>query len=147
MDKISKLKELKELLDNNIISNQEYNYLKEEILEVKTNLIEKEIELIQNNENNGVLTLVYEGMWFLVDVKTKIYKNGVLITTESTKKGFNLKIPIDSTNMELELSLLGIKSTKFKIEEIDLRKNYTMTCFYDRTWGKYSEKFQISENG
>ena len=145
MDKIDKLKELKELHDDNIISNEEYISLKNEILNIKTNPKEQKIENVKTKP--GLFKLVFDGLWFLFDVKTKIYINGVLLSSESTKNGFQLTIPIDSTKLEIELSLLGIKSTKFKVEEIDLYKNYTMTFFYDKNWGKYSDKYQITENG
>jgi hypothetical protein len=153
MDKLENLKKLKALFDDGIISEIEYSEMKSEILSKSDN----QISSSQNfnitakteapNKKNGVLTVTYPGKYFLFDANTKLYVNGELHSTHSTKKGFNVKLPIHSESITLKFVLSGMISTTYEIEELDKVKDYFMELIIDETWGNYSSKFNFSENG
>ncbi|GEC72233.1 hypothetical protein SAMN05443543_103373 [Flavobacterium flevense] len=150
MDKLENLKKLKQLLDDGALSEKECVEMKIQILS-KTN---NEKESIQNlnvtkkgTEQNGILTISFSGQWFLFDAKTKLFVNDDLHCTHSTKQGFNVRIPIITDKISIKVVLASIKSTLYELQELDKSKNYTLGLIYDTAWGKYSNKFNITENG
>ncbi|MDR7210921.1 hypothetical protein [Flavobacterium piscis] len=150
MDKLENLKKLKQLLDDGALSEKEFVEMKIQILS-KTN---NEKESIQNlnvtkkgTEQNGILTISFSGQWFLFDAKTKLFVNDDLHSTHSTKQGFNVRIPIITDKISIKVVLASIKSTLYELQELDKSKNYTLGLIYDTAWGKYSNKFNITENG
>jgi hypothetical protein len=153
MDKLENLKKLKILFDDGILSENEYSEMKNEILSKSNNQISASKKLsiesiiTSPQSKNGVLTVSYPGRYFLFDAKTKLYVNNELHSTHSTKKGFSVKIPIDFESVTLKVAILDSQSTSYEIEELDMVKNYSMELIYDIVWGKYSDKFNFSENG
>lgn len=153
MDKIENLKKLKELLDNGVISSNEFSKMKSEILSDKDDGVE--LSQVQStkgdsnkiNESTGTLTVRFDGQWFIFDVKTQLFVDNKLHSTHSTKRGFNAVIPITSDRLLIKVVLMSMKSTEFELEELDKSKDYTLILKYDTAWGKYSNKFQIVENG
>lgn len=150
MDKLENLKKLKQLLDDGALSEKEFVEMKIQTLS-KTN---NEKESIQNlnvtkkgTEQNGILTISFSGQWFLFDAKTKLFVNDDLHSTHSTKQGFNVRIPIITDKISIKVVLASIKSTLYELQELDKSKNYTLGLIYDTAWGKYSNKFNITENG
>ena len=99
------------------------------------------------HKKNGLLTLVYKGQWFLFDIKTKIYQDGKLIATESTKKGFSVEIALKASTMKLKLTLPGMKSTRYTLEDIDLSKNHRLIIEYDTNRGRYSSNPKLITDG
>ena len=103
------------------------------------------INSTSNNENKEqTLSIIWEGQFFLFDVKTEIFINDVFHSKESTKKGFNITIPISNELIKIKLSLLGLKSTEFNLN-IDPKHSYQMKVSYDTAWGKYSDKFELKQ--
>ena len=125
MSKIDDIKNLKRLLDEKVIDQQEFDKLKNEILgtsktEDKTS--EKDATKEHNSVNpdsptKGMLTVSYAGRWFLIDAKTKITINGVYHSTHSTKKGFSVDIPIQSESMTVKATLGSVKTRVFELNE------------------------------
>ena len=150
MDKIAELKSLKELLDSGVITEVEFAKMKNEVL--NGNQVKKKIHIEDSQsdiiaENPGTIMVSFEGQYFLFDAKTKIFLNGNLHSTHSTKKGFAVLIAFSDDSIELKVSLAGVKSTIYTIDELDVKKEYFLTLEYDTTWGKYSNEFKFTENG
>jgi hypothetical protein len=152
MDKIEELTKLKELLDNGIISHEEFDSLKNEILNSKQDKLADiiPIDSIKTENNNkpqsGVLTINYKGKWFLLDAKTTLKINGEVHSKHSTKKGFSVEIPIESESIKLGLAIGGMKTTTYDLKELKKGCDYNLELIYDDVWGKYSNKFNMSEN-
>lgn len=153
MDKIENLKKLKQLFDDGVLSEKEFSEMKNEILS-KTNAEVKPSQGIPFAENKevpksktGMLTVSFGGQWFLFDAKTQLFINNELNSIHSTKQGFSVKIPIISEKMTIKVVLMSMKSTVYELEELDKSKDYSLGLIYDSTWGKYSNKFKITENG
>ena len=147
MNKLEDLQKLKSLLDEGILTEEEFLKMKKEILSTGTN---KEIKN-QSEETAPVITgnlnIRFAGEWFLFDANTKLFVNGQLHSTHSTKKGFNVDVKINSEKILLKLVLAGMKSTIYEIDELDASKGYSMELIYSNTWGRYSNKFKLIENG
>jgi hypothetical protein len=152
MDKLENLKKLKQLLDDGALSGEEYSKMKNEILsnvdeEIKPSL---DADIKENKKvkktKTGILTVSFKGQWFLFDAKTQLFINNVLHSTHSTKNGFRVEIPIASEEISIKVVLMSIKSTEYKLEELDKSKDYSFGLIYDSAWGKYSNKFNIVEN-
>jgi len=144
---IENLKQIKFFFDDGIISEKEYSILKAEILSPKSEE-NPSLHLKENFKNKkGVLTLKFDGQWFLFDTKTKLFVNNQLHSTLSTKNGFRVEIPLNSNSITIKLLLSGIKSTEFEIEELVKGKKYSMDLAYDTIGGRYSSKYKFSENG
>ncbi|MFN3756686.1 MAG: zinc ribbon domain-containing protein [Flavobacterium sp.] len=97
---------------------------------------------IENKEQT--LSIIWEGQFFLFDVKTEVYINGAFHSKQSTKKGFNIVIPLDNNNIKVKLSLLGLKSTELNLN-LYTKFSYEMEIFYDTIWGKYSDKYELKQ--
>lgn len=97
------------------------------------------------NDKQGILTVRFPGQWFLVDAKTKIFVNGNLHSTHSTKNGFNAEMPIEMENMTIKVVLAGLKSTSFDLINLKRTNNYVLELKYNDTWGKYSDEPNFSE--
>lgn len=98
----------------------------------------------ENENKEPTLSIIWGGQFFLFDVKTEIFINGVFHSKQSTKKGFNITIPISNELIKIKLSLLGLKSTEFNLN-IDPKHSYQMKVSYDTAWGKYSDKFELKQ--
>jgi hypothetical protein len=153
MDKLENLKKLKQLLDDGVLIENEFSEMKNEILS-KTVSDTKAQERLNYKENkiaqqtkNGILTISFSGQWFLFDAKTQLFVNNELHSTHSTKKGFSVRIPITSDKMSIKVVLMSIKSTVYELEELNKSRDYSLGLIYDTTWGKYSNKFNIIDNG
>lgn len=159
MGKLDDLQSLKDMLDSGVLTEDEFVQMKNEIIQGVAN--ERDRKVNSNNEfaendsitpsmevkNPGTITVSFEGQYFLFDAKTKIFVNGNLHSTHSTKKGFSSTIPFNDESIELKISLAGLKSTTFNIEELDSKKEYFLQLEYDVTFGKYSDEFKFEENG
>jgi hypothetical protein len=98
-----------------------------------------------NNENKEqTLSITWDGRFALFDVKTELYINGVFHSKQSTKKGFNVTIPLDNSNIKVKLTLLGWTSTELNLN-VDPKFSYKMKIFYDAVWGKYSDKYELKQ--
>ncbi|RDI50479.1 SHOCT domain-containing protein [Flavobacterium glaciei] len=150
MDKLENLKKLKQLLDDGVLSEKEYSEMKNEILSKTDDDVKSSLEtpITENKKNKtGTLTVGFKGQWFLFDAKTQLFVNNVLHSTHSTKQGFSVQIPISSESISIKVVLMSIKSTVYELEELDKSKDYSLGLIYDSAWGKYSNKFNIVENG
>jgi hypothetical protein len=97
-----------------------------------------------NQNKEKTLSIIWKGQYFLFDIKTEIFINGVFHSKQSTKKGFNIKTPLCNDLIKVKLSLFGLKSTELNLN-IDTKHSYQMEIFYDTTWGKYSNKFELKQ--
>jgi hypothetical protein len=150
MDKLENLKKLKQLLDDGVLSEKEYSEMKNEILSKTDDDVKSSLDTpVKENKKNktGILTVGFKGQWFLFDAKTQLFVNNVLHSTHSTKQGFSVQIPITSEKISIKVVLMSIKSTVYDLEELDKSKDYSLGLIYDTAWGKYSNKFNIVENG
>jgi hypothetical protein len=103
------------------------------------------IILSDNNENKEqTLTIIWDGQFFLFDVKTEIAINGSFHSKQSTKKGFSITIPLENESIKIKLSLLGLKSTELNLNT-DPKFSYKIKVFYDTVWGKYSDKYELKQ--
>lgn len=133
-----------------VLSEKEYSEMKNEILSKTDDDVKSSLDTaVKENKKNktGILTVGFKGQWFLFDAKTKLFVNNVLHSTHSTKQGFSVQIPITSENISIKVVLMSIKSTVYDLEELDKSKDYSLGLIYDTAWGKYSNKFNIVENG
>ena len=115
-----------------------FQNLKKELLDENKSNSQK-TENSKDSLTKGKLTIYFKGKWFLIDAKTKIIADGKLIATESTKKGFSIDVPLESSSMDIKLTIAGIKSTEYNLTDIDVYKNHKLTVSYDDTWGRYSK--------
>lgn len=56
-----------------------------------------------SDNNNGNLTIFWEGKWALIDHTIRIIVNGHYVGDYSYKEGFHVIIPIDSSTMVVEI--------------------------------------------
>lgn len=155
MDKIQELTKLKGLLDNGIIDQKEYEKMKADILNQGANTPSGTVssntnlaaEKVPNPIKKGSLKISFGGQWFLFDAKTKLFIDDKLHSSHSTKQGFSIDVPIEKSKLNIKVMLGGMKSTTYQIDELELNKQYELELIYDNTWGKYSKKFNFSENG
>ena len=153
MDKIENLKKLKLLFDDGILTEKEFSEMKYEILTKIDNEIIPSGNVYKNHYKespkikSGVLTISFAGQWFLFDAKTKLFINDELHSTHSIKNGFSVDIPILSDKLTIKVVLMSIKTTVYELEELDKTKDYSFGLIYDMAWGKYSNKFNLYENG
>ena len=149
MDKIEELKKLKQLLEDSVINEEEFKSLKTEILNTDTGkIVQEEKKLkVYEEEKYGTFTVSYKGRWFLIDAKTTLNINGVMHSKHSTKKGFSVNIPIESDSITINVKVGGVSSTTYDLKELKKGCNYNLELIFDDTWGKYSNKFKLSENG
>jgi hypothetical protein len=153
MDKLENLKKLKQLFDDGILSEIEFFEMKNEILTKNDNETKSSENLFENVRleskqiKKGVLTISFGGQWFLFDASTKLFINDAFHSTHSIKKGFSVEIPIESDKLIIKVVLMSIKTTIYELEELDKTKDYSFGLIYDNAWGKYSNKFNLEENG
>lgn len=145
MDKISELTKLKSLLDEKAISQNEFENLKSELLRGDSTHTSTTEIMPEIKDSNGTLWVKFPGQWFLFDMKTKIFANGNLIASESTKQGFDVKVPLTSDKITLKIALGRLKSTVFELSDINQTKNYNLKLEYDNSWGKFSKESKIEE--
>lgn len=155
MSKVNDIKNLKNLLDEKVINQQEFESLKKEILGTSIKVNKELGDEIMNDRrqtksketSNGILTVSYAGRWFLMDAKTKISINGEHNSTHSTKKGFSVDIPLESDTMTLKVTLGGMNKMVFELKELNVKSDYHFELQYDTMWGQYSDNYKLKENG
>lgn len=83
----------------------------------------------------GELTIVWEGMWMLIDAKVHVWADENKIGSYSFKKGFEITIPITSAMMKI-----GVKCSIRSYQPI-LRMNpyedHTLHLLYNRITGGF----------
>ena len=137
MDKLQKIKELKQLFDDGVITSSEYENLKNEILNTEDN----SISVATINNKTGTLTISWVGRSYLFDFKLDLYLNKESLSSFYFKKSFTMTIPIINENMQIQLGVpLSNIKTNFNITtfDLDLQKNqdYNMDITFSN--GKYS---------
>jgi|JI6StandDraft_1071083.scaffolds.fasta_scaffold170205_3 hypothetical protein len=137
MDKLQKIKELKQLFDDGVITSSEYENLKNEILNTEDN----SISVTTVNNKTGTLTISWVGRSYLFDFKLDLYLNKESLSSFYFKKSFTMTIPIINENMQIQLGVpLSNIKTNFNITtfDLDLQKNqdYNMDITFSN--GKYS---------
>jgi len=142
MNKINELNKLKELLDKELITSNEFSEMKKEIFSDTTEIIKG-----KSNLDKGYITVSFAGKWFLFDAKVKIFVDDKLQSKHSIKKCFSQKIPITSSKIKLKVVIGGMKSTTFTLDELITNQNYDLVLEYDETWGKFSKNCNFKENG
>ena len=137
MDKLQKIKELKQLFDDGVITSSEYENLKNETLNNEDN----SISVATINNKTGTLTISWVGRSYLFDFKLDLYLNKESLSSFYFKKSFTMTIPIINENMQIRLGVpLSNIKTNFNITtfDLDLQKNqdYNMDITFSN--GKYS---------
>ena len=137
MDKLQKIKELKQLFDDGVITSSEYENLKNETLNNEDN----SISVATINNKTGTLTISWVGRSYLFDFKLDLYLNKESLSSFYFKKSFTMTIPIINENMQIQLGVpLSNIKTNFNITtfDLDLQKNqdYNMDITFSN--GKYS---------
>ncbi|MFN8284140.1 MAG: SHOCT domain-containing protein [Chitinophagales bacterium] len=137
MDKLQKIKELKQLFDDGVISSSEYENLKNEILNTEDN----SIGVATVNNKTGTLTISWIGRSYLFDFKLDLYLNKESLSSFNFKKSFTKTIPIINENMQIQLGVpLSNIKTNFNITTFDLalqkNQDYNMIITFNN--GKYS---------
>jgi len=98
----------------------------------------------QTSLNKGVLTITFDGYWLnLYD--TKIFINNVYKFKESTRSGFSVKVPIESSQMNIKTELFADGVTQFSLKELNVHKNYSMELEFSKSVGYYSSKYKLTE--
>jgi hypothetical protein len=155
MDIIAELKKLKQLLDEGVISQEEFKPLKDEILnnDTETSRVVQDVEKLKldevtkNEASYGTLTVRYKGRWFLFDPKTILKVNGIMHSKHLTKKGFSVDIPIQSQSINLEVIVNNMVSTVYNLNDLKEELNYNLELKFDMQSGGYSNKYKLTENG
>lgn len=152
MDKFDEIKKLKELLDSKVITVDEFNTLKNELLNpnhISIKETNSENENLELKKSNGALKIIYKKMFFLYSPNYKIKIDDVSLPDINLGKNYEAKIPIAKNNyhLKIEYSLLGIFSSKTDIfiDNLDLYKNYIVEVNYDRIAGGFSSEYTINE--
>jgi len=147
MSKIEELQKLKKLLDDGVLNNDEFQTMKDELLSKETSKKQNTSSEPVQEKKEGILTIGFGGQWFLFDAKIKIYVNEELNSQHSIKKGFSVEIPLTSKNLKIKVTLSGLKSTTYQIDELDTSKDYLLGLIYDNALGKFSNEINITEHG
>lgn len=93
----------------------------------------------------GKLILKFKGQFFLFDIKTKIYINGKFHSKQSTKRGFQIEIPIDKDAMNIKASIGGFRNSNYSIKDLNIYKTYVASLHYNTILGQYSNQLDITE--
>lgn len=152
MDKLDELKKMKELFDSGMISKEELNILKVDLLS-SDEIPNKNLNLSSKNSDiqkpNGVLKITYKQMFFLFYPNYSLKIDGVNLPHINIGKNYAVEIPIKKNNYDfkIEYSLFGIfkSKTDIHINNLDLYKNYIVEITYDRYAGSFSDKYTIYE--
>ena len=137
-NKIEKLSELVELLKTGVITKDEFEELKKEILNQNSS---------PQKHCAGTLTISFDGQWLLLDATTKLFINDVLHSTHSTKEGFKVVIPIASSKVFVKTMIVSSAATIYDLVGLDESKNYHLKLTYSAAWGRYSDKINLTEEG
>ena len=137
-NKIEKLSELVELLKTGVITKDEFEELKKEILNQNSS---------PQKHCGGTLTISFDGQWLLLDATTKLFINDVLHSTHSTKEGFKVTIPIASSKVFVKTMISSSAATIYDLVGLDESKNYHLKLTYSAAWGRYSDKINLTEEG
>lgn len=136
MGKIEDLENLKNLLDNNVIDEAQFNSMKATILNDN---------FANNNLNQkGSIIISFTGQWFLYSPKTKIYINGILHSENSTKQGFSQKIDLENSTIQIKVKI-GFRSTEYSLTNLEKHSNYSLKLIYNDMWGKYDKDYELSK--
>lgn len=146
MNTLEELGKLKKLLDDGVITDNEFISMKRDILRNSKNTNESTgSEQLVEDEIPPRFIIKFKGQFFLWDVKTRIYINGELLFTESTTRGFEVEFPLEESKLEIKVMLGKMKTNIYKIEDLDVSKSYRMLLIYDNGLGKYKKNAPIKE--
>lgn len=137
MDKLQKIKELKQLFDDGVITSSEYENLKNETLNNEDNSISD----ATINNKTGTLTISWTGRSYLFDFKLDLYLNKESLSSFYFKKSFSTTIPIINEKIQIQLGVpLSNIKTNFNITtfDLDLQKNQDYNMLITFNNGKYS---------
>ena len=137
MDKLQKIKELKQLFDDGVITSSEYENLKNETLNNEDN----SISVATINNKTGTLTISWVGRSYLFDFKLDLYLNKESLSSFYFKKSFSTTIPIKNEKIQIQLGVpLSNIKTNFNITtfDLDLQKNQDYNMLITFNNGKYS---------
>lgn len=137
MDKLQKIKELKQLFDDGVITSSEYENLKNETLNNEDN----SISVATINNKTGTLTISWVGRSYLFDFKLDLYLNKESLSSFYFKKSFSTAIPITNEKIQIQLGVpLSNIKTNFNITkfDLDLQKNQDYNMLITFNNGKYS---------
>jgi len=137
MDKLQKIKELKQLFDDGVITSSEYENLKNETLNNEDN----SISVTTINNKKGTLTISWVGRSYLFDFKLDLYLNKESLASFYFKKSFSTTTPIINEKIQIQLGVpLSNIKTNFNITtfDLDLQKNQDYNMLITFNNGKYS---------
>ena len=96
--------------------------------------IQNEMKQIKN-----IIRFVFNGEWFLIDVYTEVYLNGIFKLKGSVKNGFNFEIENTAPLPMIKLKI-PLKSKIIELPPLALNKNYLIEIEFSRIWGNYCSK-------
>ena len=137
MDKLQKIKELKQLFNDGVITSSEYENLKNETLNNEDN----SISVATINNKTGTLTISWVGRSYLFDFKLDLYLNKESLSSFYFKKSFSTTIPITNEKIQIQLGVpVSNIKTNFNITtfDLDLQKNQDYNMLITFNNGKYS---------
>ena len=99
---------------------------------------------VKREDRNGYLSIVcvgYDGL--IVSPTTKLYFNGNLLGSFSMSQGYSIKVPLNSSRLQIELKGgLGLKRGFFS-EVVDIHNSYFIEFNYNYFTGHYKSTFYI----
>ena len=99
-----------------------------------------------NEINKSQCTILWPGMWMIVDCKCKIYFDDSLLGEGSFKRGFRFEIQTTPGTHSLIATLSFLKKRELRIN-IPQRGNYNIMLNYDNAWGNWSDHISIEKAG
>jgi hypothetical protein len=160
VDELMKLAELNKM---GVLTEAEFNSLKDDLLNkskagtsfsladegegaIPDNDSLKKMAESQNNDTKpkepiGKLNIVWKGRFFLIDVNTKVIIDDKLFSTESTKNGFNLSIPLSNPSLHIKLKM-SFREKNYTLE-LDPNKNHTFELGFNAVDGMYSDSYKL----
>src|SRR5574344_36880 len=96
-----------------------------------------------NSENKGVITVIWRGIYSVINISVEITVNGTSIGTFSFNNGYEVHIPITSPQMNIMIEHSGMKS---KIDlSVNVSDNYVLDLYsYSSFSGSY--KYSVTNS-
>lgn len=143
MDKLSQLEKIGRLRQDGIISEEEFQKLKSDILNDGSTSQSTSNVNAEEGAFKTYLTIRFDGVWLIFDAKTDIYINDEFHSSQSTKKGFEVEIPLEQSSINLKLILMKIRITEIELDNLDLSKNHELVLSYSNSSGKFESEYEL----
>lgn len=94
-----------------------------------------------SKENIINITISFDGTWFLIDSKVKLFADDILVGSGSIINGFHIEFTVSKTYPIIKIKHSLFRSQILKIPKLELGGNYEIIISYDR-WlkGNFNSK-------